>query len=58
LARGGVNVHLTLRDPGSPSGGDDRRHPAPRGGGPAPGEGATAAALLPTTTAGQIHLVL
>jgi flagellar hook-length control protein FliK len=58
LAGNGLNVNVTLRDPGSPSGGDDR-----------PGEpsgGATTSdsdAVLPLSTApvpvtGQIHLVL
>jgi hypothetical protein len=59
LARGGVNVNVTLRDPGSPAGGDDRRPPTSSGNGPVMTEedttGRPAAAVVPSS---QIHLVL
>ena len=60
LARGGVNVNVTLRDPGSQSGGEERyRPPTTSGQASFVTEGSAAAA--PTQSglgAGQIHLVL
>jgi hypothetical protein len=61
LARGGVNVNVTLRDPGSQAGGDDRYRPP--GGPAATGSFVTdgAAAEAPVTSglvSSQIHLVL
>ncbi len=59
LSRGGINVNITLRDPGSHPGGDDRHPPndarraLPSSGGPTPTSPAG-----PVLTAGQIHLVL
>jgi hypothetical protein len=59
LAGNGLNVNVTLRDPGSPSGGDDQRPGEPSGGVTT----SDSDAVLPLSTApvpvtGQIHLVL
>jgi flagellar hook-length control protein FliK len=61
LARGGVNVNVTLRDPGSQAGGDERyRPPTPTGtAGALMTEGAAAETPLSSgLVSGQIHLVL
>lgn len=59
LARGGVNVNVSLRDPGSQTGGDTPRPPAASGAGTDGTEEHETAASLPSTlTSGQIHLVL
>jgi len=59
LARGGVNVNVTLRDPGFQSGGDGRdRTNVPRGESPAPENPVRLLPPAPVLTTGQIHLVL
>ena len=60
LARGGVNVNVTLRDPGSQSGGEERyRPPTTSGDGSFITEGTAAETPLSSgLVAGQIHLVL
>jgi flagellar hook-length control protein FliK len=61
LARGGVNVNVSLRDPGSQAGGEQRyRPPTTSGTGSFITEGSAAeAAPIPSGLgAGQIHLVL
>jgi flagellar hook-length control protein FliK len=60
LGRGGVNVNVTLRDPGSQSGGEERhRRPATSGAGSfITGDSATETPLPFGLVAGQIHLVL
>jgi flagellar hook-length control protein FliK len=60
LARGGVNVNVTLRDPGSQSGGDEQYRPPTSSGTSAfVVDAVTPGTLLPSATvAGQIHLVL
>jgi hypothetical protein len=59
LARGGVNVNVTLRDPHSPSDGDDRRRGSTAA---SPGNGeedvATGTSPPAAQLSGQIHLVL
>jgi flagellar hook-length control protein FliK len=61
LARGGVNVNVTLRDPGSQAGGDERYRP-PTSTGPtgalATESAATETPLSSGLVSGQIHLVL
>lgn len=61
LARGGVNVNVTLRDPGSQAGGDERYRP-PTSGSTAAALGTESAATVTTVSSGlvsgQIHLVL
>ncbi len=60
LARGGVNVNVTLRDPGSQAGGDDRyRPPTSSGAGSFITESTAMETPLPSgLVSGQIHLVL
>ncbi len=60
LARGGVNVNVSLRDPGSQAGGEQRyRPPTTSGAGSFITEGSAAEAPIPSGLgAGQIHLVL
>ena len=60
LARGGVNVNVTLRDPGSQSGGEERyRPPTTSGDGSFVTGGTTAETTLSSgLVSGQIHLVL
>ncbi len=60
LARGGVNVNVTLRDPGSQGGAEERYRPsAPSGHGPFVTESTATESPLPSgLVAGQIHLVL
>jgi flagellar hook-length control protein FliK len=60
LARGGVNVNVTLRDPGSQGGAQERYRPSTTSGsGPFITEGAPSESPLPSgLVAGQIHLVL
>jgi Flagellar hook-length control protein FliK len=60
LARGGVNVNVTLRDPGSQTGGEERyRPPTTSGAGAfAAGSAATETPLPSGLVTGQIHLVL
>jgi Flagellar hook-length control protein FliK len=60
LGRGGVNVNVSLRDPGSPSGGDERyRPPTTSGAGSFITGGSVTETPLPSgLVAGQIHLVL
>jgi hypothetical protein len=59
LARGGVNVNVTLSDPRSPSDGDDRRRGATAGGGTDGEESSPPEAPSPPEVpSGQIHLVL
>ncbi len=60
LARGGVNVNVTLRDPGSQAGGDHRYRPATSSGaGSLVTESTAIETPLPSGVAsGQIHLVL
>jgi flagellar hook-length control protein FliK len=61
LARGGVNVNVTLRDPGSPAGGDERYRPRTSTGTASPLVTESAATETPLPSglgAGQIHLVL
>jgi hypothetical protein len=60
LARGGVNVNVTLRDPGSQGGGEERYRPSTSAGhGPFITESTATESLLPSgLVAGQIHLVL
>jgi flagellar hook-length control protein FliK len=61
LARGGVNVNVTLRDPGSQAGGDERNRPNTPGSTAAALGSESAATVAPVSSglvAGQIHLVL
>jgi flagellar hook-length control protein FliK len=60
LGRGGVNVNVTLRDPGSQSGGEERyRPPSPAGAGSFMAGSSSAEPSVPSgLVAGQIHLVL
>jgi hypothetical protein len=61
LARGGVNVNVTLRDPGSQAGGDERYRPPTSTGTVAALMTERAAAETPLSSglvSGQIHLVL
>jgi flagellar hook-length control protein FliK len=61
LARGGINVNVTLRDPGSQAGGDERYRPPTSTGtaGPLVTESATSETPLSSgLVSGQIHLVL
>ena len=60
LGRGGVNVNVTLRDPGSQSGGEERyRPPSTAGAGSFLAGSSTAEPSVPSgLVAGQIHLVL
>ena len=58
LAGSGLNVNVTLRDPGSSSGGDDQ-HPPEASGGPTTTDiDAAPRPTVPVPVAGQIHLVL
>ena len=60
LARGGVNVNVTLRDPGSQGGAEERYRPSTTSGhGPFITESTATESPLPSgLVAGQIHLVL
>jgi len=59
LARGGVNVNVTLRDPGSQPGAEERYRPPTTAGGSFITEGTAAETPLPSgLVASQIHLVL
>jgi len=61
LARGGVNVNVTLRDPGSQAGGDERYRPPTSTGTAGPLMAESAASETPLSSglvSGQIHLVL
>jgi flagellar hook-length control protein FliK len=59
LARGGVNVNVTLRDPGSQSSGEERGWPSTSGTPSFVVESTPTEALLqPGVGSGQIHLVL
>jgi len=61
LARGGVNVNVTMRDPGSQGGGDERYRPpaAPGGTGSFGVDSAASEAPISSGLASsQIHLVL
>jgi flagellar hook-length control protein FliK len=61
LARGGVNVNVTLRDPGSQAGADERYRPPTSPGSAGPlmtGSAATETPLSSGLVSGQIHLVL
>ncbi len=58
LAGSGLNVNVTLRDPGSSSGGDEQ-HPPEASGGPTTIDiDAAPQPIAPVPVAGQIHLVL
>jgi flagellar hook-length control protein FliK len=60
LARGGVNVNVTLRDPGSQSGGEDRyRPPVSAGSGPFALDAVASETVVSVgPVSSQIHLVL
>ncbi len=60
LARGGVNVNVTLRDPGSQAGGDHRHQPPTSSGAGSliTESSAMETPLLSGVASGQIHLVL
>jgi flagellar hook-length control protein FliK len=61
LARGGVNVNVTLRDPGSQGGGEERYRPPTSTGTAGPLMTVSATSETPLSSglvSGQIHLVL
>jgi flagellar hook-length control protein FliK len=61
LARGGLNVNVTLRDPSSQSGGDAQRQAGTERNAPLATENVAKVSLLSSASAsasGQVHLIL